>query len=136
MALFRYVNEQSSSWILGCGVIEIFLSGIYMWVVTIWHKPRPILGAVLCTVFALMIGCYLVIPIIKLMGPINALDDFAILHDCHGAIMFSAGLLKVNYAVPVLLFTGIFTELGALILMVCQIKVAIKRNESSKSAVG
>lgn len=81
-----------------------------------------------------MFFCFIMIPLMKLMGPRITYDGMA---NCHGEIMFSAKLLRVDYSVPIVLLTGVLAELAALAIMVRQIRKAImQRKESAQSAVG
>ena len=134
LSLAFQINNASIYWVIWWILIEIALSVVYIFWFTIWHEHRTVSRAISSAVFATMFFCFIMIPMMKLMGPRISYGGMA---DCHGAIIFSAELLKIYYSVPIVLLAGSFAELAALVIMVSQATRAIsKRRESSKLAVG
>jgi hypothetical protein len=134
LSLGFQINDKSIDWVISWILIEIVLSLVYILWFIIWHAHRPVSYAISSAGFATMCFCFLMIPMMKLMGP---RISYGGLSDCQGAISFSAELLKVNYSVPIVLLAGIFAEMAALVIMVRQVIRAIsKRGEPSKLAVG
>ena len=132
------INYRYTSWLLGWGLIEIALAGIYIWWSTIRYEHRPISDAVNSTIFAgifsVLFFCYVQIPLMKIMGPII---DFGFLDDCQGTLTFSAQLVKLHYETVSILLVGILAEIGALGIMFRQVSMAAnKRRESTQSVVG
>jgi hypothetical protein len=112
------------TWFVLWGLVQIILSGIYMWWVIIWREHRRISEALGSTLI-ILVSCLFLVAIMKLLGPRMSWDFFTVSYDCYGALTYSAELSKMHYEVPVVMLIGIFAELGALSIMAREIIRAI-----------
>ena len=136
LSLWQLFNSRGIEWYLWWVLAEIALSMVYLLWFTYWQDHRTIGYTILSGVIATMAFCFVMVPMAKLMGP-RIIDMFAGIANCHGAFTFHAEIVKVYYAVPIVLLSSIFAEFGALIIMAREIiKVSRNRTESSKWAVG
>ena len=134
LSLALLINDHTIYPITWWILIEVLLAVAYIIWFTIGHEHRPVPHAIASAVFAALFFCFIMIPVIKLMGPRLTYGGMAA---CHGEIMFRAKLLWVDYSVIILLLAGFFAELAALAIMARQIvKAIMQRKESAQSAVG
>ena len=114
-------------------VSTLFLCGVYIWWFTIWYK-RPIAEAINYTVIAVMLFFFLIDvwrPLGAKVGPPFLCSDY------QGTITFNARVSRLHFETLVVLFAGIFAELGAIGMMARQIiKAIIERKSSARSDVG
>ncbi|MFN8386984.1 MAG: hypothetical protein U0V48_19245 [Anaerolineales bacterium] len=130
LSLAFQINDSNIYRVTWWILIEIAISLVYILWFTIWHEHRPVSYAISSAVIATMCFCFLIIPMMRLMGPRFSYGGMA---TCHGTIRFSAELSEVNYSVPTILLAGVFAELVAFVIMVYQVvKMIRNRKESSK----
>jgi len=120
------VNIKNLLWLNEWSAIEVLLSVIYIWLFTIWYERYS--GCGYAVVYTVIAGCiyFLGSQVVRLLrGPLRPLTyDFGAL-DCRGTATFSAGLSKVHYETPIVLFVVILLELGALGVMLYPVVKAI-----------
>ena len=135
LSLTRQLNYERKHWIIEWLLIEIALSVAYSLWFIVWHEHRPVSHAIIFVALVIIGYCFILMPAVRVLAPNIGFSNGSA--DCPGTIIFNAKLLKVYYWVPILFYTGIFAELAALVLMVRQIIVTVrKRKESSTPAVG
>lgn len=115
---------KSISWLFGWGLIEIVLSGIYLWWFTIWYQHRPVFHAIVYTVIAAIFFLFLT-QVLRLAGPLFSPYYFGVADCFSGTVTFAARLSKVHYEMPVVLLAGIWVELGAIGIIWRQITIAV-----------
>jgi len=136
LSLWPRFQSRGIDWPIPWILFTIALSMIYLLWFTYWQDHRTIGYTMLSGIFAIIGFCFIMIPIMKLMGPQIA-NLFTGNTSCQGMIKFSAELVKVNYVVPFFIFAGILAEFGALVIMVHEVVKALKnRKQPSKLAVG
>ena len=134
--VWRIANEIAS-WLVILGLIEIILSGIYMWWFTISHEHRPISDAISFTLAAVVFCGILFFILQAAISPRISNDSLRWANECSGTITFYAKLSKIYYEPVPVYFVATLLELGALGVMLRQIiKALIGRNASSQSTVG
>jgi len=122
----RNINRSVFPWLW----LLLFLSGIYVWWSAIHHK-RPITEALISTVVAMIFLCVL-------LDVTRSFYAYVVTSEClEDAVTFNAKLSKVHYETLLVLFVAILAEVGAVSIMLRQIRWAIIENkESAKLAVG
>ena len=136
--LYHNVFSWSSQEII-FGPMLLFC-GIYIWWFTIWYK-RPISEATIFTVLIVIVFCFLQASIWRVLRwrvmPALACAIFTPPHPYSGTFSFSARLLGVHFEMLAVLLIGVCLEVGAVVVILSQIRKAIiQRKESAKSAVG
>ncbi len=119
--------------------IEVVLSVIYIALFVLEYKHGSNIQAIVFMGIAGFI-CVFLILVMRLFGSFpyyffgNGFDSGV---DCYGTITFNAVLSKAHYETLLVFGAGILAELGALGIMLHQIRRAVNEGkESSKSAVG
>lgn len=122
----RNINHSIIPWLW----FLIFLCGIYLWWYAL-HYQRPITETVILTVVAMIVLCILLSvsrPFFAIVGVSGCLE---------GTVTFNARLSKVHYETLLVFFAAILAEVGAVGMMIRQVRRAImQRKESSKVGVG
>lgn len=117
-----YSHQKIFPWLWGLSLLLLFLSAIYIWWFAIWYK-HPTSEAIIFTVLILVMFCWLQIDV---WHPLSARVALSFL--CPS--VFNAKLSKIHYEMPVVLFTGIGLELGAVALVLRQImRAKMQRKE-------
>ena len=136
LSLWRLFSSRGIGWYFWWILAEIALSMVYLLWFTYWRDHRTIGYTLLSGVIATIAFCFVMVPIMKLMGP-RISDMFVGTASCQGAFTFRAEIVKLYYWVPIVLLLSIFAEFGALIIMAREIiKVSRNKTESSKGSVG
>ena len=112
--------------------IGVMLSIIYMWWYLLQDKqdrvPHVVI-AVLFTAFAVGI-CILLSQVVRLAGPaVGQIPYYYEIWDCHGTMTFSARLSKVHYETVIVLLASILSVVGALVVMLRQIRIAVSERK-------
>jgi len=111
---------NNTSWLFVWSSIEVILSIIYIWWFLLQGKQDSAFHLVMAVFLTGIAGlmCLLLAQAhtISLAGPAVGWAHY-IGKDCPGTITFSAGLLKIYYETPAILFAGILMEVGALSMM-------------------
>lgn len=123
-----YMNTK---WLLGWSLIEVLLSVLYIWWFMIWHKHSfgKTIGLSILAVFIFLN----LIP--RLFNPLFFPRYFAGVVDCyHGTISLNVLLSEIHYETPIILLLGVLLECGALVIMLREIRQAIRDRKRSESA--
>lgn len=125
-------NQKNTLWLFEWNMIDLILSGIYIWWFTIWYEHRSVSFAVIFTMIAVFIFIFLTQIVREIAGPLNHIAYFGTMN-CAGTVSFNAVLSKVHYETLAVLFAGTLLELGALGVMVRQVmKAIVERRSGSK----
>ncbi|HXQ35128.1 MAG TPA: hypothetical protein VN843_14025, partial [Anaerolineales bacterium] len=118
LSFYRGVLPWLSVW----GLIEIAVSGIYIWWFTLSYERRPISSAVTLTLIAVVFGCCLMNIFVYGMKVAGGMFPYYFgTVDCYpGTVAFNASLSKVHYETLLALFAGILLGLGAMGVIVRQ----------------
>lgn len=114
-------NLKNYSWLFAWGMVELILSGMYIWWFIMEYKHGSAFQAVTFIGIAGFIY-FLLLLISRVLGPQLG---YVGISDCYGTVTFNARLLKVHYETLIVLFVCILVELGALGVMLRQIRRAI-----------
>jgi hypothetical protein len=90
------------SWLPYAILIQIIVSGIYMWWAILSREHRPISSAIASTVIIAVLFCFFV-GLLRLLGPTISWDFFVVSYECHGALTYSAALSKIHYEMPIVI---------------------------------
>lgn len=118
---------KNISWLFGWSVIEVLFSVLYIWwyVVRYRHSFGTAIGLTALAVFIFLN----LVP--RLAGPLFP-RYFPGSVDCyHGTITFTAVLLEIHYETPIILLVGVLVELGALVMMLYQVRQAVVGSNKS-----
>jgi len=126
-------NLKNYSWLLAWSMIELILSGMYIW----WFIVEYRHGSAFQDVIFMGIAGFIYVFLILISRVLGHQLGYVGISDCSGTVTLNASLSKVHYETLIVLSVCILSELGALGVMLGQIKRAvIERKESAKSAVG
>jgi hypothetical protein len=123
------------SWLL------LLVSGLYVWGFATSYK-RPIYEPIIFTTIIIIFFCFFFFdnvlrPLTGRVMPALPCGFFLPSHPYSGTITFTAKLSKIHYEMLMVLITGICFELGAIGVMVRQIRMApMTEKESAQSVVG
>ena len=122
----RNINRNVFPWLW----LLLFLSGIYLWWHAVHHQQSRT-GAFISIVVAFMFLCIL-------LGSTRFFYPDIVSSEClEGTVTFDAKLSKIHYETMFTLFGFVLATLGAVSMMLRQIREAImQRNDSSKVGVG
>ena len=120
-------NLKDYSWLAAWGMIELILSGIYIWWFIVAYKRGSAFQAVIFIGIAGFIYVFLIM-ISRVLGPQLG---YVGISDCTGTVTFDARLLKIHYETLIVLFASILAELGALGIMLRQIIRAVTQGKES-----
>jgi hypothetical protein len=121
-------NLKNTSWLFAWGMIELILSGMYIWWFIIEYKHRGVVDAVIFLGIAGLIYVFLIL-ISRVLGPQLGYSGIV---DCYGTVTFNAKLSKIHYETLIVLFISILSELGALSIILRQIiKAGTERKQTS-----
>jgi hypothetical protein len=129
-----YINK-SISWFTLSGLIEIVLSGVYIWWVTLSLEHRSIADAIVSTIIGFVIFSSVIV-ILALLGPSSAIDFFRYTDKCQGALTFNANLSRVHYEMPIVMLIGVLAELGAFSVMLHQIVISTRHRKTLSKVAG
>lgn len=122
----RNINRSIFPWLW----FLLFLSVIYVWWYAVHHKLSRT-EAFISTVVAVMFLCILFDSTRFFYAHIGSSECL------EGTITFNAKLSKIHYETVLALFASIIAEVGAVVMMLRQIRRTImQRKESSKLGVG
>ncbi len=122
----RNINRSIFPWLW----FLLFLSGSYVWWHIVYHK-HSIAEAFISTVIAVVFLCILLDSTRFFYAHIGSSECLA------GTITFDAKLSKIHYETLFALIASLLAEVGAVGIMLGQIRRAImQRKESSKLSVG
>jgi hypothetical protein len=139
--LERMLNfkPQTKLWLFAWISIEVVLSVVYIVLYILEYQHGSNMQAIFLMGIAGFI-CVFLILIMRLFGSLPYYffpDDFDSGVACYGTITFHAVLSKVHYETLLVLGAGILAEVGALGIVLRQIRRAISEGkESVKGAVG
>jgi len=136
-ALERVLNIKSTTkpLLFGWVSIEVILSIIYIVVFVLEYKHGSDLQAIVFMGIAGFI-CIFLILVMRLFGSFPYYffgNGFGSGVDCYGTITFNAVLSKAHYETLFVFWTGILAELGALGIMLHQIRRAIREGKGSSN---
>jgi hypothetical protein len=123
--LNAHQEMSNSSWLFGWVMTGLVLSGIYIWWFIIGYKERRIVDTFLYVGIAGAIYVFLLL-FSRIIGPHIG---YAGTIDCNGTIEFNARLSKVHYETLIAFFAIILLELGALSVMLRQIRIAMSERK-------
>jgi hypothetical protein len=125
--LNSHQEMSNSSWLFRLVVIELVLSGIYIWWFIIAYQKSRIVDVIRYTGIAGAI-CVVLLLFSRIIGPHIG---YAGTIDCDGTITLSASLLKVHYETLIVFFAVILLELAGIVVMLRQVVNALfGRNEN------
>jgi len=133
------IESQGFEWLFQWGYIEFLLSVIYIWFFSIWYNRRA--GCFFAFVFT-GIAVFIFLNVSQIARAIASPFRIFAPSDlgqitCSGLVTFTAALSKIHYETLIVLLVGILLELGAVGVIVMQIRNAkMPRLESPKSEVG
>ena len=120
-------NLKNYSWLFAWGVIELILSGMYIWWFVVRYEHRSISQAVIVMGIAGSIYVFLILAW-RVLGPHLG---YVGITDCYGTVTFNAKLSKVHYETLIVLFACIMAEIGALNMMLRQIiRAVVEKKET------
>jgi hypothetical protein len=112
--------------------IGVMLSISYMWWFLLHEKQdraSHVVMAVFLTVIAVIIFVFLS-QVIRRAGPaVGQIPYYYEIWDCHGMVTFSARLSKIHYETLIVLLASILAEVGALVVMLHQIRIAVSERK-------
>lgn len=129
------INRKIKPWLFAWVSTEVLLSITYILLFVLEYKHGSNIQAIVFMGFAGFICAFLAL-VMRFFGnfPYYFLrTNFDSGIECYGTIAFNAVLLKVHYETLLVFWTGILAELGAIGVMVRQIRKAMSEGkESSK----
>ena len=130
--------KKGVSWLYRWGLIEIVLSGVYIWWFMISYAHRPVSSAIVSIVVAMILCWCLGNIVLYNLKVARILPAYSGTIDCFpGSIALNIQLSQIHYTMPIVLLAGIFLEVRALTLMVSEVKKSVThRKESSELTVG
>ena len=122
-------GQKNTSWLFAWGTIGLTLSGVYIWWFITGYKQGSASQAFILIGIAGFIYVFLLL-ISRVLGPQPGYIGIA---DCYGAITFSAKLSQIHYETLIVLFASILAELGALGMILRQIRSATLERKGSRN---
>ena len=124
----------------GWSMIIVLLSVLYIWWFTIWHEREA--GCFLALFFTgIAVVIYLNLSELtrSIASPFRLVFSRSDLGRmaCNGSVTFTAELVRIYYEAPIVLFVATLLGVGAIVVMLLQIRKAIiDRKASAQSVVG
>ncbi len=148
LAVQRSPNEKSlestsvnihnyTPWLILLSLIEVLLSGVYIWWLTI-QQDHPSISSAICPVVISLVFFCLLVAAFRLIDPKLSAPQYLMMSDqCQGILTLVVRLSRIHYEVPTVIGLGILGEVLAFGIMLRQLIMAIiQRKESSRSAAG
>ncbi|MFN8403587.1 MAG: hypothetical protein U0V48_08515 [Anaerolineales bacterium] len=126
-------------WLWGTSWLILFLSGLYVWgFANVYKRPfyEPVIFSALLTIIFCFFFDNVLRPLSGRVMPALPCEMFLPSHPYSGTIAFTAHLSKIHFEMPIAMFIGIGLQLGAIGVMVRQIREApIPEKESAQSVM-
>jgi len=121
------INLKNNSLLFKWGVIELIIAGTYIWWFIIEYKHGSDSQIFIFTSVAVLICIFLILSS-RIVGPRLPYPEIAA--DCYGTISFDAEILKIHYETLLVFFIAIIAEIGAVSVMLRQIRKAISERKA------